>query len=198
MIAGAGVAVLVIGMLAFPRRAATPVGDDDGVSSQPEVLSAASAAATGAPSAAVVRRASSAPSKKMPVAKPEENRVAESATSGAPAPTVTTVPDKSAKEDAASIPVGAATAPITLTGCLEVSVDQDEFRLTDVDGADAPRSRSWRTGFLKKRPSAVALVDPAESLALQTHVGRRITATGLLTSHDLKVSALRAVGPPCN
>ena len=89
-------------------------------------------------------------------------------------------------------------APVTITGCLEISVDQDEFRLTETEGVDAPRSRSWRTGFLKKRSAPVALVEPPDRLALQTHVGRRVAATGLLTSHDLRVSALRVVGPTCN
>jgi hypothetical protein len=37
-----------------------------------------------------------------------------------------------------------------------------------------------------------------DPLALQTHVGQRVAATGLLTGHDLKVSALRVVGLPCN
>lgn len=106
--------------------------------------------------------------------------------------------ESSAPAARASVSTSTGIAPVTLTGCLEVSEDQDEFRLTDVDGANAPRSRSWRTGFLKKRPAAVAIVEPADSLALQTHVGRRVTATGLLTSNDLKVSALRAVGPPCS
>jgi hypothetical protein len=87
---------------------------------------------------------------------------------------------------------------VTITGCLEISVDQDAFRLTDTEGADAPRARSWRTGFLKKRSSPIALVEPVDRLALQTQVGRRVAATGLLTSHDLKVSALRVVSPSCN
>jgi hypothetical protein len=99
------------------------------------------------------------------------------------------------------VPVSAGageTAPVTITGCLEVSVDHDEFRLTDTEGVGAPRSRNWRTGFLKKRSAPVALVEPPDRLALQTHVGRRVAATGLLTSHDLKVSALRVVGSSCN
>jgi hypothetical protein len=79
-----------------------------------------------------------------------------------------------------------------------MSVDRDEFRLTDTEGADAPRSRSWRTGFLKKRSAPVALIAPAEGLGLQTNVGRRVAATGVLTSRDLKVSALRVVGAGCN
>jgi hypothetical protein len=101
---------------------------------------------------------------------------------------------------AAHAPVStvAAASPVTITGCLETTVDHDEFRLTDTDGVDAPKSRSWRTGFVKKTAAAVALVDAPSRLALGTHVGHRVTATGLLTNHDLRVSALRFVGPLCN
>ena len=156
----------------------------------------------------------SASTKKALVPKPEKNRIAESTKSGAPIAAVTPVADIPFKEDAAtklpgseaiappapaSVATGTGgTAPVTITGCLEISVNQDEFRLTDTEGVDAPKSRSWRTGFLKKRSAPVALVEPPDRLALQTHVGRRVAATGLLTSHDLKVSALRVVGPSCN
>jgi hypothetical protein len=150
----------------------------------------------------------------MLVPKPEKNRIAESTTSGAPIAAATPVADVPFKEDTATkLPGSAAipplapesvstgtsgTTPVTITGCLEISVDQSEFRLTDTQGVDAPRSRSWRTGFLKKGSAPVALVEPPARLALQTHVGRRVAATGLLTSHDLKVSALRDVGSSCN
>ena len=40
---------------------------------------------------------------------------------------------------------------VTITGCLEVSTSGDTFRLTDTEGVDAPKSRSWRSGFFKKR-----------------------------------------------
>jgi hypothetical protein len=176
-------------------------------------LSAAPVAAPVAPSAAVAPRPVSAPSKKL-APKLEKNRIAESTTPGAPIAAATPVADILVKEHGAmklpgseaSAPPALAsastgtsgTAPVTITGCLEISVDQDEFRLTETDGVDAPRSRSWRTGFLKKRAAPVALVEPPERLALQTHVGRRVAATGLLTSHDLRVSALRVVGPTCN
>jgi hypothetical protein len=153
-------------------------------------------------------------SSKKRAPKLEKNRIAESTTSGAPIAAATPVADILVKEHAAmklpgaeaSAPPALASAstgtsgpaPVTITGCLEISVDQDEFRLTETDGVDAPRSRSWRTGFLTKRAAPVALVEPPDRLALQTHVGRRVAATGLLTSHDLRVSALRVVGPACN
>ena len=144
--------------------------------------------------------------------KPKKNRSAESAKSGAPI-ALTPVADIPIEDVTAKLPEPEAIAlpspapvsnsigggaPVTITGCLEISVNHDEFRLTDTEGVDAPRSRSWRSGFLKKRSAPVALVDVPDGLALQTHVGRRVAATGLLTSRDLKVSALRVVGSPCN
>lgn len=184
------------------------------VSPQPAALPPSSIAAPVAASAEVAARAVSAPSKKTLVPKPEKNRIAESRKSGAPTAVVTPVAGIPFKEDdATKLPGSEAIAPpapasvssgtagttsVTITGCLEISVNQDEFRLTDTEGVYAPRSRSWRTGFLKKRSASVTLVEPPDRLALQTHVGRRVAATGLLTSHDLKVSALRVVGPRCN
>jgi hypothetical protein len=229
-IALAGVTLLVVAALAFPRHPSAP-GTDDGaagsqpkrqeqpadlvaLSLQPAALPSAPIAAPVAASATVAPSAVSAPSKKTLVPEPEKNRIPESTRSGAPVAAVTPLVDSPFQEDAATrlpesetiaspapAPVSSGaggTTPVTITGCLEVSVDQDEFRLTDTEGINAPRSRSWRMGFLKKRSAPVALVQPSELLALHTHVGQRVAATGLLTSHDLRVSALRVVGPPCN
>jgi len=184
------------------------------LSPQPPLLPAAPTLAPVVASADVALGAVSAPSKTTLVPKPEKNRIKELAKSAAPIAAVTAVADVPSIEDAATklpgseaiaapapTPVASGTGgimPVTITGCLEVGVDQAEFRLTDTEGADAPRSRGWRSGFLKKRPAPVTLVEPPDRLALQTHVGRRVAATGLLTSHDLRISALRVVGPSCN
>ena len=85
---------------------------------------------------------------------------------------------------------------VTLTGCLEMSTDQQDFRLTDTEGDDAPRSRSWQSGFLQKRSVAVALDAPG-SFALRGHVGRRVAATGVLSGRALTVQSLRVVGSSC-
>ena len=199
----AGVAILLIAILAYPRRSSAPGTDEATAASQPAAIAASTAEAPRA----------NAPSKKTLARRPETHRIAEHTKSAAPIDAVTSAGDIAAAETAAPklsgsdasvrtaaavVPTGTAGSPITITGCLEVSVDHDEFRLTDTDGVDVPRSRSWKTGFLTKKSAAVALVEPPSRLALQTHVGRRVTATGLLSGHDLKVSALRFVGPPCN
>lgn len=89
-------------------------------------------------------------------------------------------------------------SPVTITGCLEISIDGNEFRLADSEGADAPKSRSWRTGFLRKRTAPVALVGAPDSLEMKKSVGKRVAATGLLTGRELQLSALRVLGSSCN
>jgi hypothetical protein len=220
-------AALVIAALAFPRVPSVPVDDDvtpppvsqvhfAGLfpqSTQPAIRPAARTAAPGDASVPIPTRGESTIETKARVTRPESTRAAKPTLSSTPIAAVTPVaeipfrdsaPAKLTESDAVALPAqasvsnGVGEAPVTITGCLEVSVDQDDFRLTDTEGADAPRSRSWRTGFLKKRSTPIALVEAPDRLALQTHVGRRVAATGLLTSHDLKVSGLRVVGPSCN
>jgi hypothetical protein len=87
--------------------------------------------------------------------------------------------------------------PVTLTGCLEISADRDAFRLTDTDGIDAPKARSWRTGFLTKRATPVALIDAPDPRGLQRQVGKRVSATGMLVDRELKVSSVSVVGASC-
>ena len=91
-----------------------------------------------------------------------------------------------------------ASPAVTVTGCLEISIDGNEFRLSDTEGADAPKARSWRTGFLKKRTAPVALVGTPDPLALKSSVGKLVAATGVLTSRELQVSSVRVVRSYCN
>lgn len=204
MVLGITVALVVVA-LAIPSRrpAATEQGSpeqpptqpvDAAVVAQPLPPSQAPAATVTASAAAVPV---STPVKKKTIApKPHTNLPVESArvarTEAAPA-LAESEPALNAK---ALAPVETAGgSPVTITGCLEMSVDETEFRLTDTDGADTPKSRSWRTGFLKKSSSAIALVDAADARAL---VGKRVAATGLLASRSMKVSTLRVVTPSCN
>lgn len=91
-----------------------------------------------------------------------------------------------------------ALSPVTITGCLETSSSKDRFRLTDTEGANAPKSRSWRTGFLTKHSSTVDLVGAPDVGALQKQVGRRVAVTGVQTNRELKVGSVRVVSPSCN
>lgn len=101
-----------------------------------------------------------------------------------PAATPTTTPD-------------AVSPAITMSGCLEATVDGDQFRLTDIEGADTPKARSWRSGFLKKRSAPVDLVELSDPVGLRKYVGRRMVATGELSGRELRVRSLQAAGTPC-
>jgi len=141
----------------------------------------------------------SKPATKTLAPKPHANRPVESPkASGTVAAAATPAEPAPARNAAAASAAIAGPAPVTITGCLEMSVDEMEFRLTDTEGAQAPRSRSWRTGFLKKHSSSIALVELADAHALQAQVGKRVAATGVLSSGSLKLSALRAVSPHCD
>ena len=87
---------------------------------------------------------------------------------------------------------------VTMRGCLEITVDQDQFRLTDTEGADTPQARSWRSGFLKKRSAPVDLVELSDPVGLRKYVGHRVVATGVLTGRELRVRSLQAAGTSCN
>jgi hypothetical protein len=163
-------------------------------------------AATGAHPIAATRAAGD--SAKNALARPAKNLAA---VSSEPILAATPAVETHAKEDSladdeptAPVPasalstVSAALAQVTITGCLEVSTNDDRFRLADTDGTSAPKSRSWRTGFLKKRSAPVDLVGPSDALALEKQVGKRVAATGVLTSRELKVTSVRTVSPSCN
>jgi hypothetical protein len=90
----------------------------------------------------------------------------------------------------------AIVAAVTVTGCVER--DGETYWLKDTSGADAPKSRSWRSGFLKKRPSRVELVDATDTLRLSSLVGRRVAATGVLTNREMQARSLRSVAASCN
>jgi hypothetical protein len=97
----------------------------------------------------------------------------------------------------ASTTTSAAGEAVTVSGCLEATVDGAEFRLTDTDGADAPKARNWRSGFLKKRSAPVELVELSDPVGLRKYVGHRVTATGVLTGRELRVGSLQASGTSC-
>lgn len=85
---------------------------------------------------------------------------------------------------------------VSITGCLET--DGERFRLTETDGADAPKSRGWRSGFLKKKSAPVELVALSDPAALRKYVGHRVVATGPLESRSLQVRSFQPSGAMCD
>lgn len=101
----------------------------------------------------------------------------------------------SSASKAASAKVTPAPASVTIMGCLER--DDESFRLTETSGAHAPKSRSWKSGFLKKRTADLDIVDASKSLKLQNHVGHRVAMSGAVKEGEFRVRSLRHVKSSC-
>jgi hypothetical protein len=163
-----GIAVLAVAALFAAGRSTRP-GD---------VASAGAMAEPNAPS-----------EKAATVARLETKKAAVSMASMAEATTGTAT---EASPDKAELPRVAA---VTITGCL--AVDNATFWLRDTSGADAPKSRSWKSGFLRKRPSPIELVDAGHTLRLTNYVGRRVAATGVLANGEMHARSLQRVAASC-
>jgi hypothetical protein len=90
-----------------------------------------------------------------------------------------------------------AKGPVTtIEGCLVQN--GDTFHLKGTTGVDAPKSRSWRSGFLKKGNSTVDVVDSSKSLGLANRVGTRVSVTGTLTDRELQAHSIHRVSSSCS
>jgi hypothetical protein len=207
MALGIATSLVVVG-LALPGHPPAPTESHPAplqLLNQPAAATAQPVPPTAAPqgsasaSAAVSPVPVSKPATKTLAPKPHANRPAESPKASATVAATTTHAEPEPARSAALAPAAiAGPPPVTITGCLEMSVDETEFRLTDTEGVQAPKSRSWRTGFLKKHSSSIALVELPDTHALQAQVGKRVAATGVLASGSMKLSALRVVTPSCD
>ncbi len=83
----------------------------------------------------------------------------------------------------------------TVVGCLEG--EGVSFRLTDTTGAEAPKARSWKSGFLKKGAAPVKLVGSSNALNLASNVGRRVSVTGTLANREMEAHAMHRVAGSC-
>ena len=116
--------------------------------------------------------------------------VATNTTAAAPAP----APAKKGAPASARGNAAALTA-VTVTGCLEQN--HDGFRLKDTSGTDAPKSRSWKTLGLTKHPKTIAIVDSGNKLKLGSHVGERVSVTGVMADNDMQGRSLKSVSKSC-
>ncbi len=90
-----------------------------------------------------------------------------------------------------------AKAPMTtLEGCLERN--GDSFRLKDTSGADAPKARNWKSGFLKKGAASVDVLDSGDSLGLEKRVGTRVSVSGTLVDRQMQAHAIHRVASSCS
>ena len=91
-------------------------------------------------------------------------------------------------------PVAEATSA-TIAGCLDR--DGDSFVMKNVEGADAPKARSWKSGFLKKGTARIEVMDASNRLKLADHVGERVSISGMLADRELQGRSLRRVASSC-
>jgi hypothetical protein len=93
-------------------------------------------------------------------------------------------------------PVGAASSvdTVTISGCLDF--DGKSAWLKNTSGIDAPKSRSWRSGFLKKSAPRIALVDGPASV--EAYDGRQVSVTGVLVDREMHVTLLKPIADNCD
>ena len=101
--------------------------------------------------------------------------------------------DSKAKGNAKAKAATAST--LTVSGCLEH--DEATYRLTDTSGAQAPKERSWKTGFIRKRNSDLHVVEAGKKLKLKDHVGHRVSLTGNVQDGEMRASAVRHLAASC-
>lgn len=127
----------------------------------------------------------------LPAAKraPAPKKSVTARTAPAASPTAAAVP--------ASVPATPASnvARATVVGCLEG--EGVAFRLTDTTGADAPKARSWKSGFIKKGSAPVKLVGSSNALNLAGNVGRRVSVTGTLANREMEAHTMHRVAGSC-
>ena len=178
---GSGARSIVLGVIAVVAAAALMASGDP--SAPP-----ADAPVSQSPAKAATMTPTPPSAVKATVKAPAEQKVkARTLTETAATPVKVEVPVK---------PSAPEVATVTITGCLQR--DGGTFWLKDASGADAPKSRSWKSGFLKRNSSRVDVVGAAESLKLSGYVGQRIAATGVLANRALRTHSVRRVAASCN
>jgi hypothetical protein len=132
---------------------------------------------------------------------PAAARTREVASVAAAVPPTTPRADHVAPPNASDTDMSAAAAaapkaaPVTITGCLEQ--DDETFRLKNATGQDAPKARSWKSGFLKKGSAPIDVIDSSRKLKLPTHVGQRVSVTGVLVGREMQLRSLQRVAASC-
>jgi hypothetical protein len=84
----------------------------------------------------------------------------------------------------------------TVSGCLEE--DNGMFRLKDTDGEHAPKSRSWKSGFIKKGSAKLDVFDAGNRFKLMSHVGYRVSVSGNLVDREMHARSVRVTSERCD
>jgi hypothetical protein len=85
---------------------------------------------------------------------------------------------------------------VTITGCLER--DGQKYWLKDATGTDVQASRSWKSGFMRKKAPRYEVVDSTKTLKLTSHVGHKVATTGTMNDREMQARSLRRVAATCS
>jgi hypothetical protein len=140
-----------------------------------------------------IPRVAAADTESEPAGAPEAAKAVPSPSATVPESAMAKAPETDTTEVKGTV---GRTTPVTIFGCLERS--ESTFRLTDTDGVDAPKARSWKTAFLKKGAAAIEVVDPGNRVRLASHVGQRLSVTGTLSDRQMQVRTIRRISSSCN
>ena len=69
--------------------------------------------------------------------------------------------------------------------------------MKDATGTDAPKSRSWKSGFLTKNTVTIDIVDARHSLSLPSYVGQRVEVGGTLLEREMQAHSLQRLAESC-
>jgi hypothetical protein len=111
-----------------------------------------------------------------------------------PSPDVSKAPEKVVEARDTAVHA-TAVKPVSMTGCLQRG--DGGFVLKNPEGEAAPKSRSWKSGFLKRSASPVDLTDASNAAHLGDHVGQRVSVTGTVVDRDMRVPSLHRVAASC-
>jgi hypothetical protein len=104
---------------------------------------------------------------------------------------------KAAQSDTKATTTAKPPQDVTLTGCLRA--DGAKYMLTDIQGKQAPKGRSWKTGFIAKTGKDVEVTGASTTLRLKEQVGHKITVVGLKDGDShLKARTVRQVPGVCS
>ncbi len=175
------ICIITAGMLISSRQLSRPA-DEATVDTQPDTAAIEADATTASVAIAPRARATAADKANAPAVVPAK----EGSDPG----------DRSFQGQTLVEAPAATLAAVTITGCLE-RADETTFRLKDTMGADAPKARSWKSGFLKRGSASIEVVDAAHRLQLPDHVGQKVSVTGTLVDREMQVRSLQRVAASC-
>ena len=89
----------------------------------------------------------------------------------------------------------ASTKPVSITGCLQQA--GSGFVLKNAEGASISKSRSWKSGFLKRSAPSIDLLDAGNAAHLGSHVGQRVSVSGPFADGEMRVQSLHRVAATC-